>query len=79
MFAQRPGAFANRVTFKAYFLFLTTWLVLVYFPFVHMVWSSDGILAKCGVLGLRRRHRCSQYGRLRRPRLRAIRGATTSP
>src|SRR5579872_3485350 len=27
------GAFANRVTFKAYFLFLTAWLVLVYFPF----------------------------------------------
>ncbi|RBJ71320.1 ammonium transporter, partial [Pseudomonas sp. MWU12-2534b] len=29
------GAFANRVTVKAYFLFLTGWLVLVYFPFVH--------------------------------------------
>ncbi|MDQ2940972.1 MAG: ammonia channel protein, partial [Chloroflexota bacterium] len=24
------GAFANRVTFKAYFLFLTGWLILVY-------------------------------------------------
>jgi len=44
------GAFANRVTFKAYFMFLTGWLVLVYFPFVHMVWSPDGILAKWGVL-----------------------------
>jgi len=44
------GAFANRVTFKAYFLFLTAWLVMVYFPFVHMVWSPDGILAKWGVL-----------------------------
>ncbi len=44
------GAFANRVTFKAYFLFLTGWLVFVYFPFVHMVWSPDGILAKWGVL-----------------------------
>jgi len=44
------GAFANRVTFKAYFLFLTMWLILVYFPFVHMVWSSEGILAKWGVL-----------------------------
>jgi len=42
------GAFANRVTFKAYFLFLTAWLVLVYFPFVHMLWSPDGILAKWG-------------------------------
>jgi Amt family ammonium transporter len=44
------GAFTNRVTFKAYFLFLTGWLVLVYFPFVHMVWSPDGLLAKWGVL-----------------------------
>jgi len=44
------GAFANRVTFKAYFLFLTGWLVLVYFPFVHMVWSTDGLFAKWGVL-----------------------------
>ena len=43
------GAFANRVTFKAYFLFLTGWLVFVYFPFVHMIWSPDGILAKWGV------------------------------
>ncbi len=44
------GAFANRVTFKAYFLFLTGWLVFVYFPFCHMIWHPDGILAKWGVL-----------------------------
>src|SRR5437870_161226 len=43
------GAFANRVTFKAYFLFLTGWLIFVYFPFVHMIWGG-GILAKWGVL-----------------------------
>lgn len=43
------GAFANRVTFKAYFWFLTAWLIFVYFPFVHMLWSPDGILAKWGV------------------------------
>jgi Amt family ammonium transporter len=42
------GAFANRVTFKAYFLFLTGWLIFVYFPFVHMLWSPDGMLAKWG-------------------------------
>ncbi len=42
------GAFANRVTFKAYMLFLTAWLLLVYFPFVHMVWGG-GILAEWGV------------------------------
>jgi Amt family ammonium transporter len=44
------GAFANRVTFKAYFWFLTGWLILVYFPFVHMLWSPDGVFAKWGVL-----------------------------
>ena len=43
------GAFANRVTFKAYMLFLTAWLVLVYFPFVHMIWGG-GMLANWGVL-----------------------------
>jgi Amt family ammonium transporter len=43
------GAFANRVTFKAYMLFLTAWLVFVYFPFVHMIWGG-GILASWGVL-----------------------------
>ena len=43
------GAFTNRVTFKAYMLFLTGWLTFVYFPFVHMVWGG-GILAKLGVL-----------------------------
>ncbi|HLO68556.1 MAG TPA: ammonium transporter [Holophaga sp.] len=44
------GAFANRVTFKAYMWFLTAWLIFVYFPFCHMVWHPDGILAKWGVL-----------------------------
>ena len=43
------GAFTNRVTFKAYMLFLTAWLLLVYFPFVHMVWGG-GMLAQWGVL-----------------------------
>jgi len=43
------GAFANRVTFKAYMLFLTAWLAFVYFPFVHMIWGG-GILQQWGVL-----------------------------
>jgi Amt family ammonium transporter len=43
------GAFANRVRFPAYMLFLTGWLVLVYFPFVHMIWGG-GIMAQWGVL-----------------------------
>jgi ammonium transporter, Amt family len=43
------GAFANRVTFKAYMAFLTLWLLFVYFPFVHMIWGG-GILQRWGVL-----------------------------
>ena len=43
------GAFTNRVSFKAYMLFLTFWLVFVYCPFVHMVWGG-GILQQWGVL-----------------------------
>ncbi|HEV8125466.1 MAG TPA: ammonium transporter [Gemmatimonadales bacterium] len=54
MFAQITpalitGAFANRVTFKAYLMFLVAWLLLVYFPVAHMVWGG-GILQKHGVL-----------------------------
>ncbi len=54
MFAQITpalitGAFANRVTFKAYLLFLVAWLLFVYFPVAHMVWGG-GILQKHGVL-----------------------------
>ena len=43
------GAFANRVRFPAYVLFLTLWLVFVYFPLVHMIWGG-GLLAEWGVL-----------------------------
>ena len=43
------GAFANRVTFKSYMIFLTAWLIFVYFPFVHMIWGG-GFLAQWGVL-----------------------------
>src|ERR1041385_7239331 len=43
------GAFMNRVTFKSYLIFLIAWQVLVYYPFVHMVWGG-GLLAVHGVL-----------------------------
>ena len=59
------GAFANRVTFKAYLLFLTVWLLFVYFPFVHMVWGG-GLLAAVGRARLRRRHRRAQHRRAAR-------------
>lgn len=43
------GAFVGRVTFKSYLIFLVVWQVLVYYPFVHMVWGG-GMLAQWGVL-----------------------------
>ncbi len=43
------GAFVNRVTFKAYLIFLIAWQLLVYYPFVHMIWGG-GLLAHWGVL-----------------------------
>ena len=41
------GAFTNRVTFKAYLIFLVAWQLFVYFPFVHMLWGG-GMLAQWG-------------------------------
>lgn len=43
------GAFANRVRFNAYLIFLVAWLLLVYFPMVHMIWGG-GLLQQWGVL-----------------------------
>ena len=43
------GAFANRITFKAYLIFLVAWQLFVYFPFVHMIWGG-GMLAGWGAL-----------------------------
>ncbi len=43
------GAFTGRVTFKSYLIFLVFWQLLVYYPFVHMIWGG-GILQQWGVL-----------------------------
>ncbi len=43
------GAFVNRVTFRSYMIFLTVWQIMVYYPFVHMIWGN-GLLAQWGVL-----------------------------
>ena len=43
------GAFTGRVTFKSYLIFLVLWQILVYYPFVHMIWGG-GILQQWGIL-----------------------------
>ena len=45
------GAFAERVSFKAYCLFITLWSLLVYNPLCHWVWASDGFLYNLGAKG----------------------------
>ncbi|MGD0610204.1 MAG: ammonium transporter [Anaerolineales bacterium] len=43
------GAFADRVNFKSYLIFLVFWSVLVYIPIAHWVWGG-GFLAQLGVI-----------------------------
>ena len=45
------GAFAERVSFKAYCFFIAIWSVLVYNPLCHWVWASDGFLFNLGAKG----------------------------
>jgi Amt family ammonium transporter len=45
------GAFAERVSFKAYCLFIALWSILVYNPLCHWVWASDGFLFNLGARG----------------------------
>ncbi|MCH7702256.1 MAG: ammonium transporter [Planctomycetes bacterium] len=44
------GAFADRMTFKAYLTFLVGWQLVVYYPFVHMVWGGGWLAENVGVL-----------------------------
>lgn len=43
------GSVVGRMNFKAFILFLTAWMLLVYVPLAHMIWGG-GILAQHGAL-----------------------------
>lgn len=45
------GAFAERVKFKSYCIFIALWGLLIYNPLCHWVWASDGFLYKMGAAG----------------------------
>jgi Amt family ammonium transporter len=45
------GAFAERVTFKGYVVFIALWGILVYNPLCHWVWAEDGFLFNMGANG----------------------------
>jgi Amt family ammonium transporter len=38
------GAIAERMKYSAIMLFLTLWMLIVYFPQAHMVWGIDGFM-----------------------------------
>ncbi len=44
------GAFAERVRFWAYLLFMVLFILFVYAPLCHMTWHPDGLFFKWGVL-----------------------------
>ena len=45
------GAFAERVRFRGYCIFIALWSILVYNPLCHWVWASDGFLFNMGAKG----------------------------
>ncbi|NJN27436.1 MAG: ammonium transporter [Cyclobacteriaceae bacterium] len=45
------GAFAERVNFKGYMIFIILWGLLVYNPLCHWVWAEDGFLFNLGANG----------------------------
>src|SRR6188768_174010 len=44
------GAFAERVRFRGYIVFIALWSVLVYSPLAHWVWAPDGFLFEMGAI-----------------------------
>jgi Amt family ammonium transporter len=45
------GAFAERVKFRGYCVFIALWSLIVYNPLCHWVWASDGFLFNLGAKG----------------------------
>src|SRR6201991_2083276 len=44
------GAFAERIRFNSYIIFLCLFSIFIFSPLAHATWHPDGILAKLGVL-----------------------------
>ncbi len=44
------GAFAERIRFWAYLLFMVLFILFIYAPLAHCTWHPDGLLFKLGVL-----------------------------
>ncbi|MDB4920577.1 MAG: ammonia channel protein [Mucilaginibacter sp.] len=44
------GAFAERIRFNSYIIFLVLFTIFIFSPLAHITWHPDGILSKLGVL-----------------------------
>ena len=44
------GAFAERMKFSAYVIFMVVWVTIVYAPVAHWVWAKEGWLGEFGAL-----------------------------
>ncbi len=44
------GAFAERIKFNSYLIFLCLFMVFIYAPLAHLTWHPDGLLFQKGVL-----------------------------
>ena len=42
------GSVVGRMKFKALFIFIALWSIVVYYPLAHMVWGEGGLLAEIG-------------------------------
>ncbi|MBR2743322.1 MAG: ammonium transporter [Clostridia bacterium] len=42
------GAVAGRIKYRALFVFIALWSLVVYYPMAHMVWGQGGFLAEIG-------------------------------
>ena len=43
------GAFADRMRFRTYLIFIVLWSIFIYYPIAHWVWGEGGWLGSLGV------------------------------
>lgn len=48
--ALMTGSLTERMKFSAVFIFIGVWLILVYYPMVHMMWGNGGLINELGAV-----------------------------
>ena len=48
--ALMTGSLVERMKFSAVFIFIGVWLILVYYPMVHMMWGNGGLINELGAV-----------------------------